>query len=99
MCFNRKRKRRVRHCIVIERLKQPYLFSFPKEQSSQDHLIFLFRYIVSADCNEEKFYICSTLPSTEEIDVECPKGYYHYKSDCLKPSPRTMTLELAIVSD
>ena len=72
-----------------------------------NHLIFIInhgnengstRYIKPADCNEKKFFVCSTQPSTGENDDLCPMHHYNYKSHCLKPSPRTMTYDNAIVS-
>ena len=56
------------------------------------------RYIDPADCSERKFFVCSTRPSTGQIDDQCPIDHYNYKSHCLKPSPRTMTYDNAIVS-
>ena len=55
------------------------------------------RVLTRSDCEEKKYYICTTRPSTDDIDNHCPSKYYPYKSDCLLPSPQTKTFEDAKV--
>ena len=56
------------------------------------------RNLTRASCQEKKFYICSTTPSTDELDNNCPLRFYPYKNHCLLPSPKTASYSDAKVN-
>lgn len=55
------------------------------------------RKLTRSNCEDKKYYVCTTRSSMDMIDNHCPKKYYPYKSDCLLPSPQTKTFEDAKV--